>query len=118
MSREHPIWEEELMPYVDGQLDAEKAADIAEHLKECEHCASAVADAAGLSRQMAKWQIEDSPEQMGERVLAELRTQKGKKQPWFGASWTRRRAWTLGLSGAAATVLITVVAAPSLLRSR
>ncbi len=31
--REHPVWEEELMPYVDGQLDAAKASAIAEHLE-------------------------------------------------------------------------------------
>ena len=50
--REHPLWEEELMPYLDGQLDAAKASEIAEHLETCEDCAAAVADAKRLSQQM------------------------------------------------------------------
>jgi hypothetical protein len=119
MSRqEHPIWEEELMPYVDGQLDAVKASDIAEHLKTCEDCASVVADAHGLSRQMTAWQVEESPDQIRKGVLAELRTKKAKQ---LGQGWPRRtsrRAWTYGLSGAVAALVLAVVFVPSLLRSR
>jgi len=119
MSRqEHPIWEEELMPYVDGQLDAVKASDIAEHLKTCEDCASVVANAHGLSQQMTAWQVEESPDRMGKRVFAELESRRGKKSLGSNTWWTRKRVWTYGLSGAVAALVLAVVFVPSLLRSR
>ena len=77
--REHPVWEEELMPYVDGQLDATKASAIAQHLETCEVCATAVADARGMSQQMTAWKVEDFSEEQSKRVLDELRV-GGKEQ--------------------------------------
>ncbi|HTG75277.1 MAG TPA: zf-HC2 domain-containing protein, partial [Terriglobia bacterium] len=92
--REHPIWEEELMPYFDGQLDGAKASEIANHLETCEDCAAAVAHAKGLSQQMTEWKVEDSSQSMRERVLTEMRLQdrsKRSRQRW--AWWTKRPVW-------------------------
>ena len=115
--REHPIWEEELMPYVDGQLEATKASVIARHLEVCESCARAVADARGMSQQMITWKVEDFPEEQSERVLKVLRSQARTGQSLFRqglAWWTRRRVWAYGLSAAfVALVFIMVVVLPS-----
>jgi anti-sigma factor RsiW len=112
MSRkEHPIWEDELMPYVDGQLDAVQAASVAEHLESCKDCASSVANTRRLSQQISGWKVEDSSERMKERVLAELTSRSVDKQPqtrW--AWWTKRRVWAFGLSGAFAGLVIIAVA--------
>ena len=43
MSRiEHPLSKEELMAYVDGQLQGSEASRVAEHLHGCPDCAAAV----------------------------------------------------------------------------
>ena len=54
MSRlEHPLSQEELMAYVDGQLPSGQLSKVAEHVQACPDCAAAIADAKRLSRQMA-----------------------------------------------------------------
>src|SRR5438477_2568529 len=101
MSRlEHPLSKEELMAYVDGQLQGSDASRVAEHRHGCPDCAAAVADARQLSHQMSAWEVEESPERITENVLAELSERAG------GGWWTRGRIWTYGLAGAFATVLL------------
>ena len=120
MTREqHPGWEEELMPYVDGQLDAAQASGITEHLKTCEACSAAVADTQRLSTQMSTWKVEESPETLRQHVVAEVRRQRGdgrsaKGQTW----WSSRRTWAYGSAAAFAIALFVVIVPPSLLRSR
>lgn len=41
----HPDLEEELFPFVDGTLDAERSEWVSEHLHDCKRCAEDVADA-------------------------------------------------------------------------
>src|SRR5204862_434368 len=73
MSRlEHPLSQEELMAYVDGQLQGSEASKVAEHLHGCSDCAAAVADVRQLSQQMSAWEVEESPSRIAENVLAEL----------------------------------------------
>jgi len=112
MSRqEHPTWEDELMPYLDGQLGAAEAARIAGHLETCDDCAGSIADSKRLSRQMSGWKVEGSSEKMKEGVLAELRSRSANTQPQTRWSWwTKRRVWAVGLSGAFAGVMIIVLA--------
>ena len=111
--KEHPVWEDELMPYVDGQLDATAASGITEHLEQCQDCAAVVRGARGLSQQMAAWTVEEAPQEMKTRVLAELRPpQSGKPHGQWPTWWSSRRAWTLGLSGAFAALVLAFVVGP------
>jgi hypothetical protein len=113
MSRkEHPAWEEELMAYVDGELDATQASAVADHLKECQDCSAAVGESRRLSKQIASWKVEESPEGMGERVLAELQQGDGQARK-LRVSWTKRRIWAYGLGSAvAASLLLVIIASP------
>ena len=97
--REHPIWEEELMPYFDGQLDAAKASEIANHLETCEDCAAAVADAKGLSQQMTEWKVEDSSQKMRESDF-DRNEVAGAEQAHSTATGLvdQPRVWAYGLS--------------------
>jgi hypothetical protein len=108
MSRkEHPVWEEELMPYVDGELEAAQVSGIEEHLKECGECAALVADARGLSRQMATWEVENPSERMGERVFASLEPKSKSRQRW---GWViNHRNWMYGVTGAVAALALIAV---------
>jgi hypothetical protein len=120
MSRqEHPVWEEELMPYVDGQLAPARESEIADHVKACPECAAAIADARRLSRQMQSWKVEESPETTRERVFAALQDRSGSERAQrSGHWWTNRRVWAYGLTGVFATTLLLFTTAPLLLRSR
>src|SRR5678816_67358 len=105
MSRkEHPVWEDELMPYLDGQLDEKQASEIAEHLNHCETCKAVVSDASSLSKHMAAWEVEVPSEGIAARVLGELNA-RGRSSAW----WVNNRAWVYGLTGAVAAVMLVAV---------
>src|SRR5678816_3064419 len=108
MSRkEHPVWEEELMPYVDGQLDAEAASNIEEHLEACQQCSTRVADTRRLSQQMATWQVEDPSENMGVRIFGSAAPKNRSSQRW---GWfTNRQSWMYGVAGATAALALIAV---------
>jgi len=108
MSRkEHPVWEEELMPYVDGQLDADAASIIEEHLEQCRQCSARVADTRRLSQQMATWQVEDPSENMGARVFGSASPKNRSSQRW---GWfTNRQSWMYGVTGATAALALIAV---------
>jgi hypothetical protein len=114
MSRqEHPLWEEELMPFVDGQLDSDQSSRVVEHLKGCGECSATVNDAKRLSQHLVAWKIDEPSQHLADRVLSELRPQRGvtpRRKP--RASWNRGRLWTYGLSGAAAALVVALIAGP------
>jgi hypothetical protein len=118
---QHPSWQEELMAYADGELQADHAQRVAVHLQNCSECAQAVAEAKKLSTQMTAWQVEEAPDRLAESVIAELQKTVGQRRESPSASgwWTRGRVWAYGLSGSfAALVLVAFALTPSLLRSR
>jgi len=119
MNQEHPLLQEELMGYADGQLQDGHAEQIAAHMESCSECAKAVADARRLSMLMATWQIEQAPKQLTESVLAAFDTRPHRRNSGseFGG-WTRGRVLAWGFGGAFAVLILFVVAVPSLLRSR
>jgi hypothetical protein len=57
----HPIEQEELMAYLDGELPADQATDALSHLKVCPECHTLAADLRGLSQELTAWEVA-SPE--------------------------------------------------------
>jgi hypothetical protein len=117
---QHPSWQEELMPYADGELQADHEERVRLHLQSCPECAQAVAEAKKLSTKMAVWQVEEAPDRLAESVMAELQKTVGQRRDSQSASgwWTRGRIWAYGLSGSfAALVLVGFALTPSLLTS-
>jgi Putative zinc-finger len=57
----HPIEQEELMAYLDGELPADQATEALSHLELCPECQTLVADFRGVSQELMAWQVE-SPE--------------------------------------------------------
>jgi hypothetical protein len=117
MSRkEHPAWEDELMAYMDGELDATEASAVADHLRECQDCSAVVEESRRLSKQIRSWKVEESPEGVGERVLAAMQVQPSNRQPRKRSKpWTK---WAYSLGGAAAVAALLVFAIAPGLRSR
>jgi uncharacterized protein DUF4349/putative zinc finger protein len=99
---EHPRWEEELMPYVDGQLEGESAARVTAHLAACSECRKAVEDTKKLSAQMSQWKIEPASDRMKDVLLSEFHRKERNAMKW----WNRRWAWSIGAGGAVATAAV------------
>jgi hypothetical protein len=57
----HPIEQEELMAYLDGELSAHQATDALSHLELCSECQTLAADFQGVSQELLVWEVE-SPE--------------------------------------------------------
>ncbi len=57
----HPIEQEELMAYLDGELPADQATEALSHLELCPECQTLVADFRGVSQELMAWEVE-SPE--------------------------------------------------------
>jgi hypothetical protein len=101
MNHEHPVSQEELMAFGDGQLQRDQARQIAAHVESCPDCAKAVDDAKLLSLQMATWQVEKAPEGLTRSVQAALesRPRRMELKSVFGG-WTKRRVLAYGFGGA------------------
>jgi hypothetical protein len=57
----HPIEQEELMAYLDGELPADKATEALSHLELCQECQTLAADFRSVSQELMAWEVE-SPE--------------------------------------------------------
>ncbi len=57
----HPIEQEELMAYLDGELSADQATEALSHLELCPDCQTLAADFQGVSQELLAWEVE-SPE--------------------------------------------------------
>lgn len=119
----HPVAPEEVMSYLDGELDQTRAAVVAEHLEECSECQALTGELRHVSHQMASWKIEAPPNRMDESVRAVLETQmKTKRKAPAVAAPVRRpffQHWGWGLAAGLAIVLVVAsVSIPNLLRSR
>lgn len=68
----HPIEQEELMAYLDGELPADKATEALSHLELCPECQSLAADFNGLSRQLMAWEVEPPEEGIPSEINAAL----------------------------------------------
>lgn len=122
----HPVEQEEVMAYLDGELAAERAAVVAKHMDECADCRALAANLRGVSQQMLAWQVEPSSVRLAERVTAapEAASEKakptGKTAAVRGEGWRRHfrmRPWAWGLAGACAVAVLVVLVVGIGLRS-
>ncbi len=81
MSRSnHPIEQEELMAYLDGELATSRAVAAAAHLEHCAECQELAADLRKLSQEMMAWEVEElkSAEGTPITIKAALQDRPGK----------------------------------------
>ena len=135
MRSTHPFELEEVMAYLDGEISADRAAEIAQHMQQCAECQELAAGFRNLSRELSAWEIETSPERLTNKMNAEIaaaaRTQP-KQTPSAPVELTpierfiatirslRGRPWVWAGAGAFAMALLVVagVAVPNFLRAR
>jgi hypothetical protein len=93
---DHPIEQEELMAYLDGELATNRAVAAAAHLERCAECQKMAADLRKMSQEMMAWEVEESgtvelPAAIG--AALEKRKKEPKKRA-VGGGWSWRRVFT------------------------
>jgi anti-sigma factor RsiW len=135
MRSTHPFELEEVMAYLDGEVSADRASEIAQHMQQCAECRELAAGFRNLSRELAAWEIETSPERLTNEMNAEIAAaarMQPKQTPSAPVELTpierliapirslRGRPWVWAGAGALAMALLVVVAVavPNFLRAR
>jgi len=119
----HPLEQEQLMAYLDGELQADRAADAAAHLELCPDCQRLVADLQEVSERLMAWKVEESEREVPRPIAETLDAAKKKLSPWGGKPWVRlpfslprRVLWAGGV--ALAALMIFAMLRPNFDRSR
>jgi|HubBroStandDraft_6_1064221.scaffolds.fasta_scaffold01721_5 hypothetical protein len=111
----HPLDQEEVMAYLDGELPSEDADRAAEHLRECRECQELAADLQGISRHMAAWQIGDAEMGMTPAIVSALQQHEEAAARNFKPKASRWEVWlggfriprpVLAISGAVLALLL------------
>ena len=119
----HPIEQEELMAYLDGELATNRAVAAAAHLEHCAECQELAADLRKLSQEMMAWEVEQagSSSEISGEIVAVLEKKEPVRKLAYRRTWRalltpRRLAWT-GVTGVI-FLLVVAISTPNLLRSR
>ena len=66
--REHEFQGEEVMAYLDGELEPKRAAALASHLEHCIECQTLARNFRQISERMLDFQVDGMPERIGDAV--------------------------------------------------
>ena len=122
----HPIDQQEVMAYLDGELPVERAATVAAHLEQCAECRSVAENLRVVGRQLLAWQVESSPARLAERVTAALQApaqaepQARQKSSLWGSLVSQKsvaRPWVWGVAGIALVILLLISIPRRIVRS-
>jgi hypothetical protein len=110
----HPIEQEELMAYLDGELATERAVEAAAHMEHCAECQGLAADLRKLSQEMMAWEVEAAgSEGMSTDIVVALEKKDKGPRKKVASRWSwrtlftmRRLAWA---GGGAACVLLAAI---------
>jgi hypothetical protein len=75
----HPIEQEELMAYLDGELPTDQATETLSHMEQCSECQILAADFRVVSQELMAWEVESAEGGIPSEISAALaeRLQKG-----------------------------------------
>ena len=116
----HPIEQEELMAYLDGELATNRAVAAAAHLEHCAECQELAADLRKLSQEMMAWEVEEleSADEMPIAIKAALQDRPGKPRKtktrlgWRILLTRRGLVWAGGGTVVAVLLLMTFSVSP------
>ncbi|MGA9570869.1 MAG: zf-HC2 domain-containing protein, partial [Candidatus Acidiferrales bacterium] len=121
---QHAFDAEEVMAYLDGELEARRAAALAAHLVSCSECQEVAQGFRALSERMLSFEVEHPSAGMNEAILVALNSGKpssevGKSQPRNQLDWdwhrvfARPRNWAI-----ACTVFVVAILAIAIPHAR
>ena len=111
----HPIEQEELMAYLDGEMPADQGTEALSHLELCPECQTLVADFRGVSQKLMAWEVESPEAGMPSEINAALSERLQKREAAKGRPrlqnriMTRRWVWVGALAIVCVAVGLTVV---------
>src|ERR1700693_1037992 len=108
MPDNHPIAQEELMAYLDGELSPDRAATAASHLDHCRECQDVAADLQSVSRRLMAWPVEAPHGQITEAIAAALAEPRQKSARRISSS----SIWVIGLVAACVVALALATITP------
>jgi hypothetical protein len=112
---EHPLSSEELMAYLDGELQPERATVVQLHVAGCAVCQRLSGELRGVSRDMARWQVEDAPASLVAPRMPDSGDNRGRSH--FG--WLRLRpVLTYAVAAVGVIFVIGVVGYSRLINTR
>jgi hypothetical protein len=119
----HPLPQEDVMAFIDGELTPERSASFSSHLETCAECSALVSTLQGVSRQMHAWRVASIPERITKGVTTASKAQSYKPVQVLSSSrarpfFPRLPGLIPALVGLSVVALLFVVATPNLLRSR
>jgi hypothetical protein len=110
-SNRHPIEEEKLMAYLDGELPEDQGSEAWAHLERCPQCQTLAADFWSVSQELRAWEVESPEVGISSAIDLALRERLEKREapkvnsPRFGSTIvTTRWVW----AGALAIVCVAV----------
>ena len=124
---QHAFDAAEVMAYLDGELEARRAAALAAHLVSCGECQEVAQGFRALSERMLSFEVEHPAAGMNETVLAALDAGKSPKKTGPGGSeqskpwnWRRMfaRPYVWAFAGLGLVALLAVVSIPNFFRAR
>src|SRR5689334_7458075 len=77
----HPIEQEELMAYLDGELATNRAVAAAAHLEHCAECQELAADLRKLAQELMAWEVEDLEPSVGTPIAIKAAMQDRPGKP-------------------------------------
>jgi hypothetical protein len=113
MPDNHPIAQEELMAYLDGELSPDRAATAASHLDHCRECQDVAADLQGVSRRLMAWPVEAAHGEITEALAAALAEPRQKSRSRI----SQESKWVMGLVAASVVVLLLATITPKMNRA-
>jgi Domain of unknown function (DUF4349)/Putative zinc-finger len=102
----HPVSDEELMAYLDGELAAAQALEIAGHLADCASCRALASEFESLGGRLREWSVEPAPDELFQKLVPALQSQPRASRKGF----TGFGRWTLLASGGTALLVLMVLA--------
>ena len=120
-STQHAFEPEEVMAYLDGELEPRRATALAAHLQHCAACQEVAQGFRALSEKMLEFEVEPPSVRMNETVLAALDSSKSARAAAADrvaertpGSWRRvfARPYAWAIAGAVIVVTILVVGIP------
>jgi Domain of unknown function (DUF4349)/Putative zinc-finger len=116
-SSTHPFEQEEVMAYLDGELSANRAADVAAHLRECAECAGLAEQMRDVSTHLSNWSVEPAPASLTRNLdaarvghpSAKVRKPSGIAAWLDGRLGPLSRRWAWAVAGTVAIALLVLV---------
>src|SRR5271169_957803 len=91
---QHAFEPEEVMAYLDGELESQRAAALAEHLGHCRECEALAAQFRQVSERLLDFQVAPAPESLNIAALDAIDTAEHRAARVKFVDLKPRRRWT------------------------